>query len=469
MSIYTENTGADIGAGGLRQSRVGVGGDLQSGDSSELVVPDYGGVDAGGDDAEPVPASDPSALIAEFKAKREKHETWGLMVVLTVLVVIYVGLPALQYVDDPDVNPFKEDINGTVQLTPTGVEVYAYLFPTTHFAEAAIVSSGLPLEDVVAKFQWSVVAAGKVPATSVALWIYFAMGQWFTAMALEASYGWPSMALFVAVWFRFLVAGGLCFAEEPVEPNSRNMLMRRPTAYEHRITTEVAFMVSLYVPFDLYCIKEGQWDGKTVGRTGAMLMVFLELAWIALWYFKWGRDALLAAGAPRVAKCEGKSREDLFAEAILFGLMTYPVHGLLHHMFLFPDIPDNAELVTMESQPRPGDIWMKYSRLQIVPLFPFIFFRKQIFSVLKASLQKKQRLRDGAFIAALLVDDGADDLISEATELFRGVPFSKITADLLRSSKGTQVDYALSRPCKLSSVDFFVSHSETANACFVLS
>ena len=68
-----------------------------------------------------------------------------------------------------------------------------------------------------------------------------------------------------------------------------------------------------------------------------------------------------------------------------------------------------------------------------------------------------------------MVDDGADDLISEATELFRGVPFSKITADLLRSSKGTEADYALSQPCKLSSVDFFVSHSETANACFVLS
>ena len=87
----------------------------------------------------------------------------------------------------------------------------------------------------------------------------------------------------------------------------------------------------------------------------------------------------------------------------------------------------------------------------------------------RSQRQKKQWLRDGAFIAALLVDDGANDLISEATELFRGVPFSKITADLLRSSKGTEADYALSQPCKLSSVDFFVSHSETANACFVLS
>ena len=57
--------------------------------------------------------------------------------------------------------------------------------------------------------------------------------------------------------------------------------------------------------------------------------------------------------------------------------------------------------------------------------------------------------------------DEADvgDLISEAAELFRGVPFSKVTADLLRSSKGTSADYALSQPCKLNSVDFFVSHS----------
>lgn len=482
MSIYEENTGA----GGLRQSsghpsRVGFGGDPppQGGESGEpeLVVPDYGGgVDAGGDDAEPAPApasdpaaptTDPSTRIAEFKAKREKRETWGLTIVLNLLVVMHVGPQLLVHIDDPDVNPFKKYVNGTVQWTPIGTKVYAHIWIVIHFADAAIVSSGLQLEDVVAKFQWSAVAACQVPATSVVLWIYFSVAQVVTLGTMYKIYGWPVLVLFGAMWLRFLVVGGLCFAGEPVEPNLRNILMRRPTAYEHRIVMEMTFMVGIYVPFDFYCIKEGQWDGKTVGRAGAMLMVFLELAWVALWWSKWGRDGLLAAGAPRVAKSEGKSREDQFADAVLFALLTYPMSHLLHYMFLFPDIPDNAELVTMESAARLGDDWWRYFWDQSPVPIVFICFRKQIFGILKASLQEKQRLQDGAFIAALLVDDGVDDLIYEATELFRGVPFSKVSPDLLRSSKGTQAEYALSQPCKLNSVDFFVSHSEAAHACFI--
>eukprot|EP01043_Picozoa_sp_COSAG02_P006869 COSAG02_NODE_200_length_29507_cov_440.183487_14_plen_525_part_00 len=489
MSIYEEKTGADVGAGRLHQSSgVGfgdVGGDDRDGGGSgepELVVPDYGGgVDAGGNDVEPAtatelsaPDTDPSARIAGFKAKREKRETWGLTIVLNVLVVMYVG-PQLLAKGDPDVNPLKEYVNGTEQWqwTEAGSYVYAAIWPVVHVADAAIVSSGLQLEDVVAKFQWSAVAACQVPATSVLLWIYFSVAQVMTILTLYAGYGWPCGVLFGAMWLRFLVVGGLCFAREPVEPNARNILMRRPTAYEHRIMMEMTFMVGYVVPFDFYCINEGQWDGKTAGRAGAMLMVFLELAWVALWWSKWGRDGLLAAGAPRVAKSEGKSREDRFADALLFGLLTYPVHGLLHCVFLLPDIPSNDELVTMEGLLRLVDGWWRFCWSQSPILIVFICFRKQIFGVLKVSLQNKQRLQDGAFIAALLVDDGVDDLIYEATELFRAVPFSKITADLLRSSKGTNADYALSQPCKLNSVDFFVSHSESVRllmpASFILS
>ena len=78
-----------------------------------------------------------------------------------------------------------------------------------------------------------------------------------TLGSMYKSYGWPVLVLFGAMWLRFLVVGGLCFAGEPVEPNLRNILMRRPTAYEHRIVMEMTFMVGIYVPFDFYCIKEG--------------------------------------------------------------------------------------------------------------------------------------------------------------------------------------------------------------------
>ena len=184
-------------------------------------------------------------------------------------------------------------------------------------------------------------------------------------------------------------------------------------------------------------------------------MVFLECAWLVLWWFKWGRDGLFM---PRGLDEKGKA--DRFATAWLWAMLSLNVHHLLHYIFLLPDLPDNTELVTLTGEVRTGEMWLGYVTSQTPAVLTFICFRKQIFSALKAPLRRKQRLQDGAFIATLLADeDDVGDLISEATELFRGVPFSKVTADLLRSSKGTPADYALSQPCKLNSVDFFVSHS----------
>jgi hypothetical protein len=81
--------------------------------------------------------------------------------------------------------------------------------------------------------------------------------------------------------------------------------------------------------------------------------------------------------------------------------------------------------------------------------------------VLVAPFREKQRLEDGAFIAALLVDDDPHHLRSEAEGLFRGVLFANMNAQLFKSSKGGPEDYALSHPCKLNSIDFFVSHSKS--------
>jgi hypothetical protein len=82
--------------------------------------------------------------------------------------------------------------------------------------------------------------------------------------------------------------------------------------------------------------------------------------------------------------------------------------------------------------------------------------------MMSVPLLRRQRLQDGSFIAALLEScngtDGAD-MMEEVGALFRGVPFSKISPDVLRSSKGMAADYALSQPCKLNAVDFFISHS----------
>jgi hypothetical protein len=184
-------------------------------------------------------------------------------------------------------------------------------------------------------------------------------------------------------------------------------------------------------------------------------------------------------------------RGTLCTNAYLGILLTINWQQGLHYLFLLPDQPDNAELVTMNG--KGTNVWLSLAYTQAFPLLCFFFFREQIFSVLKAPLRKKQRLQDGAFVraralslsrslslalalalalsltlcvlsctqmAALLADDediGA--MISEASLLFRGIPFSKLSAEVFRSSKATPEEFALSHPCKLNAVDFFISHS----------
>jgi hypothetical protein len=381
-----------------------------------------------------------------------------LAVILNVFLIANMGSTLLATLavrnPDADTNPFKEVVNGTLQWTEDGLQWYTYMFGLKNWAQASFFSTPLPLDEIAASFQWSGIAARQMPGPqSIAVWMTFALADLPNMASTGRIYGWPSVALLVAMWVRFLVFGRLNFAKEPVK--GRNILLRQPTAYEHCLMSQACWFSTMYITSDIFCIKDGQWDGKTVGRAGAMLMVFLECAYLVLWWFKWGRDGLFMPGG-----LDEKGKADRFATATLWAPVSLNVHQLLHYIFLMPDLPDNTELVTSTGVVRTGEMWLDFVKKQLPISLTFICFRKQIFSALKAPLRRKQRLQDGAFIATLLADEAdVGDLISEAAELFRGVPFSKVTADLLRSSKGTSADYALSQPCKLNSVDFFVSHS----------
>jgi hypothetical protein len=165
-------------------------------------------------------------------------------------------------------------------------------------------------------------------------------------------------------------------------------------------------------------------------------------------------------------------RQTLWAETLLWSYALLDINEALHHPFLWPDMPDNADMITTSGQLVPGSgvgpkgwtsfrtSYFLYNAIQnIVPALLFLFFRRQIYSALKAPFLTKQRLQDGAFIATLMAEDDTEDMIAQAARLFRGIPFSKVSAELLRSSKGSAEEYELSYPCKLNSVDFFVSHS----------
>ena len=105
-------------------NRVGTVGDPHLDLDQELVVPDYDD-DATTAESSPQAPADPAACIAEFKAKREKHERWTLAVILNVFLIANMGSMLLANIavwnTDADTNPFKAVVNGTLQWTEDGL------------------------------------------------------------------------------------------------------------------------------------------------------------------------------------------------------------------------------------------------------------------------------------------------------------------------------------------------------------
>ena len=111
------------------------------------------------------------------------------------------------------------------------------------------------------------------------------------------------------------------------------------------------------------------------------------------------------------------------------------------------------------------------------------YYREPILSFLTSPLQGKQRLADGAFIAALMDQMGGNaetvatdveaagggsgrkrGLIAESAERIRRVNMSELSLSLLAASPrdasyDASSSYALGEACGLGGVDFFVSHS----------
>jgi hypothetical protein len=104
----------------------------------------------------------------------------------------------------------------------------------------------------------------------------------------------------------------------------------------------------------------------------------------------------------------------------------------------------------------------------------FYLYRCHIWRLASRPFVSNQRLVDGAFIAALMAqsnsndksadDSGHVDLITEAADLVRRVPMSKVTLAMLQASpRDENYDateaFALGEDCGLGGIDYFVSHS----------
>jgi hypothetical protein len=283
MSIYEEKTGAEVGSGGLRHSSQSTEPAAWDG---EMEIPDWGE-----DTGAPPPGVDavagPAHRIAEFKAKREKRESVALGAVLNALLVlvalILAGITWLSYDHNPETNPFVTSKNGTITFTSTGTNVYLSMWSSKHAVFSAIVSMPLDLEVFASEVRWADIAARRVPKlVSVGTWAVFAITPLVGLTALDAKFGLWSVLLPAVVLLKLIIWK----FEFAVQPGDKHLLLRQSTCVEQETLSTCGFVSSVYPGFVLWCIKDRQWDGKTVGRVGGLMVVLLQLAPVVVLWIK---------------------------------------------------------------------------------------------------------------------------------------------------------------------------------------
>ena len=102
----------------------------------------------------------------------------------------------------------------------------------------------------------------------------------------------------------------------------------------------------------------------------------------------------------------------------------------------------------------------------------FVFcFQHELSKIVHQRLRNKEQMHDGGFVAAMLESAHAGStesggghqsikaLIERSSNLLRGVKFSSLSRELMRSKDPDPLAYALSVPCKSGDIDFFLSHS----------
>jgi hypothetical protein len=265
----------------------------------ELVVPDYDNDETA---ESPAASANPAACIAEFKAKREKRERVALGAVFNALLVLVslsvAGLAWVSYDHNPETNPFVTSKNGTITFTSTGTSVHLLLWSSKQTVVSAIVSVPLDLEAFASEVRWADIAAGRVPqAVSVLTWAFFALVDPLSMGAIYAKFGLWSVLLPAVVLLK-LVIWKFEFA---VQPGDKHLLLRQSTGVEQYTLSVFAFTCSIYPGFVRWCIKDRQWDGKTVGRFGGLMLMLLQLASVVVWWIK----------RAKVRRCDLRPHQDL--------------------------------------------------------------------------------------------------------------------------------------------------------------
>ena len=250
----------------------------------------------------------------------------------------------------------------------------------------------------------------------------------------------------------------------------------------------------------IFAVLGGQYGAGPLGVGGGLLVVAYGLA-VLCSYWRWGFAILQGTRPiPGPGLCDPASRQEMCSAFWHIGVSAlgpwFLLRGLLGGYTLQPECPPSvchnatvmlnhvssvALLEGKVSYSAPFGPKTQSNNLILAVVFggivPFWVWRRGIYGLITRPCVGKQRLADGAFIAALLLamdegdgdgDGGGEkqdrDLVADAAVLMRRIPMSRVTLQMLGASPRDEnydasASYSMGEACGLGGCDFFVSHS----------
>ena len=446
---------------------------------------------AGADDGAggSVGEDDTQSRIAAFREQRELRRVRGTRLIVSLAFLIgFVGLWWAEITKNHNPLSFIPDADEWA---------VGYLLNNVGLALAYIAADTLDFEKLwgellIAELRSDLASSALALGTKV-VYFYLCMSQ---VPSLFKKYGW--FLLYGYIWLWLVPALSLALALTkgqlnvfaPAVTAERPFLERKPTVCEwYAVYTSLNFL--LYVGVDAEMWSRNQWESvernggnSTVPESDGLLGPTLSPIVAIL--------ASLCGGARFVHRWALRAFEQEPPEWFqdprpwLFGSlwMQFNIHLGVVLLVRAAVQPNNQVLMGTDRDlweslgigewqenpsPKPNNregMALVGAVFVIVPSIAFRY-RSQIYELLIKSFNKKQRLLDGAFIAALL-DDGSTndggDLIAESAALIRRVPMRHVSLAMLQASPrdpsyDSAQSFALGESCGLGGVDFFVSHS----------
>jgi hypothetical protein len=274
-----------------------------------------------------------------------------------------------------------------------------------------------------------------------------------------------------------------------------HMFTRRWTVSEY-LWLQFSSDLFIKVLCDICMVLGGQYDSGVLGAAGGLVVICYTTVACAC-YAVWGFRTLQGTRpTPGPLPFDPKSREEFLPvmwhlagasmgpcfglRAYFGGYRTYPTPGLSNQTAVMLNHVNTGQLLLNFSLVIDGGEQSRGEKSQqtnyalavvFCILFPMWLWRRKIYRTISRPCSAKQRLHDGAFIAALMADDGSASveetqrrLIAETAGLIRRVPMRHISLSMLAASPrdlsyNADEAYALGEACGLGSIDFFVSHS----------